>query len=268
MAPLLQSFVKGQWVTADDAGVALANAVTGADVARYSTQGLDFSAAVNYARDVGGPALSALTFPQRAGCLKQLGKLLMAGKDEFYPLSFATGATARDSAIDIDGGIGTLLSYAGKGARELPNDTIYLDGSTETIGRAGTFVGQHIYTTRPGVAVQINAFNFPVWGMLEKLAPALLAGVPTIVKPAHQTAYLTEHLVRRVIASGLLPEGSLQLVCASPGGLLDELGEHDQVAFTGSAATATRLRCELSALGRGVRFNAEADSLNCSILGP
>src|SRR5262249_55383691 len=157
-------------------------AVTGTEVARYSTEGFDYRPVVDYARAVGGPGLRALTFTQRAACLKQLGKALMAGKDDLNQLSYATGATARDSAIDIDGGIGTLLSYAGKGARELPNDTIYLDGGTETIGRTGTFVGQHIYTSRPGVAVQINAFNFPVWGMLEKLAPALLAGVPTIVK--------------------------------------------------------------------------------------
>lgn len=268
MAPLLQSFVNGRWITADDDGVALANAVTGAEVARFSTRGLDFAAAADHARGVGGPALRALTFGERAGRLKQLGKLLMAGKDEFYPLSFATGATARDSAIDIDGGIGTLLSYASKGARELPNDTVYLDGPTESIGRAGTFVGQHIYTSRPGVAVQINAFNFPVWGMLEKLAPALLAGVPTVVKPAHQTAYLTELMVRRIIDSGLLPEGALQLVCANPHGLLDVLGEHDLVAFTGSAGTAAQLRAHPNLIDNAVRFNAEADSLNCSVLGP
>jgi oxepin-CoA hydrolase/3-oxo-5,6-dehydrosuberyl-CoA semialdehyde dehydrogenase len=248
--------------------VPLVNAVTGVEIARYSTQPLDFSAVVDYGRRVGGPALRELTFHQRAAALKQLGKLLMGGKDQFYPLSFATGATARDSAIDVDGGIGTLLSYASKGARELPNDTVYLDGPTESIGRAGTFVGQHIYTSRPGVAVQINAFNFPVWGMLEKLAPAFLAGVPTIVKPAHQTAYLTEQVVRCIIGSGLLPEGALQLVCASPRGLLDELGELDLVAFTGSASTAAQLRTHPRVVESGVRFNAEADSLNCSILGP
>ncbi|GAB3005561.1 phenylacetic acid degradation bifunctional protein PaaZ [Mycobacterium bourgelatii] len=265
---MLQSFVSGRWTSADDAGIPLTDASTGVEVARYSTEGLDYAAAVDYARLVGGPALRALTFPERASCLKQLGKLLMAGKDEFYPLSSATGATRRDSAVDIDGGIGTLLSYAGKAARELPNDTIYLDGSTESIGRAGTFVGQHIYSSRLGVAVQINAFNFPVWGMLEKLAPAFLAGVPTIVKPAHQTAYLTEQLVRRIIESGLLPEGALQLACANPHGLLDELDENDLVAFTGSAATAARLRVHPNLVESGVRFNAEADSLNCSILGP
>ncbi|WP_297593592.1 phenylacetic acid degradation bifunctional protein PaaZ [Mycobacterium sp.] len=268
MAALLQSYVNGQWCTAPDDGVALADAATGEAVARFSTQGLDFAAVVDHGRRVGGPALRELTFHQRAARLKQLGKRLMADKEQFYPLSFATGATARDSAIDVDGGIGTLLGYASNGTRELPNDTVYLDGPTESIGRAGTFVGQHIYTSRPGVAVQINAFNFPVWGMLEKLAPAFLAGVPTVVKPAHQTAYLTELVVRHIIDSGLLPEGSLQLVCASPHGLLDQLGEQDLVAFTGSAATAAALRAHPNVVSAGVRFNAEADSLNCSILGP
>jgi oxepin-CoA hydrolase / 3-oxo-5,6-dehydrosuberyl-CoA semialdehyde dehydrogenase len=268
MARLLQSYVNGQWVTAQDDGVALTNAITGDEVARYSTESPDFASAVEHGRTVGGPALQALTFHQRASLLKGLGKQLMADKDQFYPLSTATGATRRDSAIDIDGGIGTLLSYASKGTRELPNDTIYLDGATEALGRAGTFVGQHIYTSRPGVAVQINAFNFPVWGMLEKLAPAFLAGMPTIVKPARQTAYLTELMVRHIIDSGLLPEGSLQLVCASPRGLLDHLDSQDLVAFTGSASTAAQLRSHPNVVDAGVRFNGEADSLNSSILGP
>jgi len=268
MASMLQSYITGQWVTARNDGVALRNAVTGAEVARYSGESPDFAAVIEHGRTVGGPALRELTFHQRASALKALGKLLMADKDQFYPLSTATGATRRDSAIDIDGGIGTLLSYASKGTRELPNDTVYLDGGTEAIGRAGTFVGQHVYTSRTGVAVQINAFNFPVWGMLEKLAPAFLAGVPSIVKPAHQTAYLTELMVRHIIESGLLPEGSLQLVCGSPRGLLDHLDGQDLVAFTGSAATAAQLRTNPRVVEAGVRFNGEADSLNCSILGP
>jgi oxepin-CoA hydrolase/3-oxo-5,6-dehydrosuberyl-CoA semialdehyde dehydrogenase len=265
---MLQSYITGQWVTARNDGVALRNAVTGAEVARYSSESPDFAAVIEHGRTVGGPALRELTFHQRASALKELGKLLMADKDQFYPLSTATGATRRDSAIDIDGGIGTLLSYASKGTRELPNDTVYLDGGTEALGRAGTFVGQHVYTSRPGVAVQINAFNFPVWGMLEKLAPAFLAGVPSIVKPAHQTAYLTELMVRHIIESRLLPEGSLQLVCGSPRGLLDHLDGQDLIAFTGSAATAAQLRTNPRVVEAGVRFNGEADSLNCSILGP
>ena len=268
MTALLASYVNGRWETPKDGGIPLLNAFTGEEVGRFSTEGADVAAVVSHARAVGGPALQELTFHQRAALLKQLGKLLMGAKDEFYPISSATGATTRDSAIDIDGGFGTLLSYASKGTRELPNDTILLDGPTERLGRNGTFVGQHIYTSRPGVAVQINAFNFPVWGMLEKLAPAFLAGVPTIVKPAHQTAYLTEAVFRRIIDSGLLPEGSVQLLCTSPKGLLDALDYQDMVAFTGSAVTAARLRSHPNVVEAGVRFNAEADSLNCSILGP
>jgi len=268
MPTLLQSYVNGGWFTARDAGTPLRSAVTGDEVARISSTGVDVPALLDYARTVGGPALRELTFHQRAGQLKALGKLLMAGKDEFYALSTSTGATARDSGVDIDGGFGTLLSYASKGTRELPNDTIYLDGNPEPIGRRGTFLGQHIYTSRRGVAVQINAFNFPVWGMLEKLAPAFLAGVPSVVKPAGQTAYLTELVFRRIIESGLLPEGSVQLLAGSAQGILDHLGGQDMVGFTGSADTAAKLRSHPNVVRAGVHLNAEADSLNCSVLGP
>jgi len=265
---MLQSYVQGQWFTAADAGTPLRSAVTGDEVARISSTGVDVAAMLDYARSVGGPVLRELTFHQRAGQLKALGKLLMAGRDEFYALSTATGATAADSAVDVDGGFGTLLSYASKGTRELPNNTVYLDGDTEPIGRRGTFLGQHIYTSRRGVAVQINAFNFPVWGMLEKLAPAFLAGLPSVVKPASQTAYLTELVFRRIIESGLLPEGSVQLLAGSAQGILDHLGGQDMVGFTGSAGTAAKLRGHPNVVRAGVHFNAEADSLNCSILGP
>lgn len=268
MTAVLESYVTGQWLVPEGDALPLVNAVTGDEVARFASGAVDIGAVVNYGREVGGPALRALTFHQRASALKSLGALLMSRKGEFYPLSAATGATARDSAIDIDGGIGTLFSYASKGTRELPNDTVYLDGATESLGRAGTFVGQHIYTSRLGVAVQINAFNFPVWGMLEKLAPAFLAGVPSIVKPAHQTAYLTELVFRAIVDSGLLAEGSVQLLCARPDALLDHLDSQDTVLFTGSASTATKLRTHPNVVEGGVRFNAEADSLNCSILGP
>ncbi len=265
---MLQSYLQGRWFTAADAGTPLRSAVTGKEVARISSTGVDVAAMLDYARSVGGPVLRELTFHQRAGQLKALGKLLMAGKDEFYALSTSTGATARDSGVDIDGGFGTLLSYASKGTRELPNDTIYLDGDTEPIGRRGSFLGQHLYTSRRGVAVQINAFNFPVWGMLEKLAPAFLAGIPSVVKPASQTAYLTELVFRRIIESGLLPEGSVQLLAGSAQGILDHLGGQDMVGFTGSAGTAAKLRGHPNVVRAGVHFNAEADSLNCSILGP
>lgn len=268
MTSVVESYVTGKWVSPEGDTVALLNAVTGDEVARFASGALDLAAVIAHGRDVGGPALRALTFHQRASALKALGKLLMSRKDDFYPVSATTGATPRDSAVDVDGGFGTLFSYASKGVRELPNDTIYLDGSTEILGRAGTFVGQHLYTSRLGVAVQINAFNFPVWGMLEKLAPAFLAGVPSIVKPAHQTAYLTEAVFRVIVESGLLPEGSVQLLCASPRALLDHLDSQDTVLFTGSASTAAKLRSHPNVIEAGVRFNAEADSLNCSILGP
>ncbi|CCH87729.1 fused aldehyde dehydrogenase; enoyl-CoA hydratase [Modestobacter italicus] len=267
-APMLPSYVAGRWYTAPDEGVPIADAVTGETVVRVSSTGLDVAAMLDHARSVGGPALRELTFHQRAGLLKQLGLRLMAEKDAFDALSRRTGATDRDSAVDVDGGFGTLLSYASKARRELPDDTVVLDGGVEPLGRGGTFVGQHLYTSLRGVAVQVNAFNFPVWGFLEKLAPTFLAGVPTVVKPASQTAYVTEAVVRSIVASGLLPEGSVQLLAGSAAGVLDLLGGQDLVAFTGSASTARTLRSTPAVVANSVRFNAEADSLNCSVLGP
>ncbi len=265
---LLRSYVSGHWVTPDGDGRPVVDAVTGEEVARVSAAGVDLAAALAYGRSTGGPALRELTFHQRAGLLKALGSHLREHRDELYALSARTGATLADSKFDIDGGIGVLLGYASKARRELPNDTVYLDGAVEQLGKSGQFAGQHIMTSRRGVAVQINAFNFPVWGPLEKLAPAFLAGVPSLIKPASQTAYLTARLVELMIDSGLLPAGSVQLVCGSAGDLLDHLTEQDLVSFTGSAATARQLRAHPVVTGRSVRFNAEADSLNCSILGP
>jgi oxepin-CoA hydrolase / 3-oxo-5,6-dehydrosuberyl-CoA semialdehyde dehydrogenase len=268
MAPLLESYVGGRWFAADDEGATLADAATGEPVARISSTGLDVPGMLAHAREVGGPALRAMTFHERALLLKELGKHLMAAKDELHELSLRTGAVQTDGMVDIEGGIGVLFSYSSKGRRELPNDTVVLDGPPEPLSRNGTFVGQHLYTPLRGVAVQINAFNFPVWGFLEKLAPAFLAGMPTIAKPASQTAYLTERVMRHIVASGLLPEGAVQLLCGSPRGVLDQLAEQDLVAFTGSADTARKLRTHPNVLTEGVRFNAEADSLNCSVLGP
>lgn len=268
MTRLLESYSAGRWYRASDEGRPVLDAGTGDEVARVSSTGLDLEEMVAHARQVGGPALRALTFHERAGLLKAMAKDLLAAKDEFYELSFATGATRRDSAVDIDGGIGTVFSIASKGTREMPNDTVFLDGGIETLGKGGTFLAQHVYTSRPGVAVQINAFNFPVWGFLEKLAPAFLAGSPSIVKPAAQTAYLTEAVVRRIIEAGILPEGTLQLLCGSPSGLLDTLTVQDQVGFTGSAHTAGLLRNHPNVLHGGVDLTVEADSLNCSVLGP
>lgn len=266
--PLLRSYIGGGWRTAEDEGTPLRDAVTGDQVARISSKGIDRAAALDYGRRVGGPALRELTFHQRATLLKALASHLREHRDELYALSARTGATQGDSKFDVDGGIGVLFSYASKGRRELPNDTVYLDGAVEPLGKGGTFVGQHVCTPLRGVAVQINAFNFPVWGPLEKFAPAFLAGVPSLIKPASQTAYLTEKLVELMIDSGLLPDGSLQLLCGDAGDLLDHVTSQDLVSFTGSAATAQRLRAHPTIVRNAVRFNAEADSLNCSILGP
>jgi oxepin-CoA hydrolase / 3-oxo-5,6-dehydrosuberyl-CoA semialdehyde dehydrogenase len=265
---VLRSYVSGAWTEPSDGGRPVLDAVTGDEVARVSSAGIDLGAALAYGRGTGGPALRELTFHQRAGLLKSLGQLLREHRPELYALSARTGATLADAKFDVDGGIGVLLSYASRARRELPNDTILPEGAAEPLGRGGTFTGQHVLTSRHGVAVQVNAFNFPVWGPLEKLAPAFIAGVPSLVKPATPTAYLTARLVELIVASGLLPEGSIQLVCGSIGGLFEHLGEQDTVSFTGSAATARQLRAHPAIVGPSVRFNAEADSLNCSVLGP
>src|SRR5450432_1195771 len=262
----LPSYVCGAWHSGRDEGVAMRDATTGDIVAVASSAGIDFGAVVGHARGVGGPALRAMTFHERAGMLKALAKHLSALKEEFYALSYRTGATKNDALIDIDGGIGTVFAFAGKGSRELPNAHVYIDGDVEGLSKGGTFVGQHLYVSREGAAVHINAFNFPVWGMLEKLAPAILAGMPAIVKPATATAYLTELVVRRVIESKILPEGALQLVCGSLGDLFDHLNCQDMVSFTGSAHTAARLRTHPNLIRQAVRFVAETDSLNSSIL--
>ena len=267
MAPL-PSYVSGAWHVPTDEGAPLRDAVTGAEIARISSSGVDFGAALDHGRRVGGPVLRELNFHQRAALLKALASELRGHRDELYDLSLRTGATLGDAKFDVDGGIGALFSYASKGRRELPADTVYVEGGLEPLSKGGGFVGQHICTPLLGVAVQINAFNFPVWGPLEKFAPAFLAGVPSLVKPAGQTAYLTARLVELIIESGLLPEGSLQLVCGDARDLLDHLTEQDLVAFTGSATTAALLRAHPVVVARSVRFNAEADSLNCSILGP
>ncbi|MBV8851791.1 MAG: phenylacetic acid degradation bifunctional protein PaaZ [Sinobacteraceae bacterium] len=264
----LESFVVGQWQSGDGESVALRDATSGEVITRAARGGLDYRAMLEHARAVGGPNLRALTFHQRAALIKALARHLGEHKEEFYHWSYATGATRSDSWIDIDGGISTLFVYASKGVRELPNGHVYVDGSVEMLSKSGHFLGQHIYVPLEGAAVQINAFNFPVWGMLEKLAPALLAGIPTIVKPATATAYLTERVVRRIIASGLLPAGALQLICGGVGDLFEHLTCQDAVAFTGSASTASQLRCHPTILANAVRFTAETDSLNSCILGP
>jgi oxepin-CoA hydrolase/3-oxo-5,6-dehydrosuberyl-CoA semialdehyde dehydrogenase len=244
------------------------DAATGAPVARVDSTGLDFAAALDFGRRKGGKALRALDFHARAEMLKAVAQALGDVKESFYQLSFATGATRADSAIDIEGGIGTLLAYASRGKRELPADKFLVEGEVESLARDGSFSAQHILTPLRGVALHINAFNFPCWGMLEKIAPCLLAGVPAIVKPASQTAYLTEAMVRRIVDSGILPDGALQLVCGGVGDIFEHLTGQDVVTFTGSAATGEKLKTHPAIVAQSVRFNMEADSLNACVLGP
>ena len=264
----VKSWAAGRWIAPDDTARAIENAVTGAVMARAGCAGLDVQAMLDHARQVGGPALRAMTFHDRARLLKALAIALGNRKDELYDLSYATGATLKDHAFDIDGGIGTMFVFASKGRREMPDAQIYVDGAVEQLSKTGTFLGQHVCTSLRGVAVHINAFNFPVWGMLEKLAPTLLAGVPAIVKPATATSYVTERAVQIMLDSGLLPEGALQMVAGGLGDMLDRLTHQDVVSFTGSADTALRLRSSPHLLGQAVRFVAEQDSLNASVLGP
>ena len=266
MTHKVSSFVADSWYTSDDDGQLVVDASTGDPVARVSSRGLDTRRLVEHARSVGGPALRALTFHQRALMLKKLAAHLAERAEEIYAEYGAAGATRADARVDVEGGIQVLSVYATKALQGLPNDTMYVEGSPEKLGP--NFQGQTIYTSRHGVAVLINAYNFPVWGFLEKLAPTLLAGLPVIVKPATTTAHLAELSFRQVVESGILPPGSVQLVSGSAGDLLDHLGGQDSIAFTGSGHTAARLRAHPAVVERGAHFNGEADSLNASILGP
>ncbi len=266
MATKLKSYVGGAWVEGNDSGTALYHAVTGAHLFNASTKGIDFKRTIEYGRR-SGSALRKMTFHERARMLKALALYLNERKKDFYALSAVTGATKADSWVDIDGGIGNLFVYASKGRRELPDETFSVDGNMEMISKTGTFVGHHICVPMEGVAIHINAFNFPVWGMLEKIAVNLLAGVPAIVKPATVTSFLTELVTKEIIASKILPEGALQLLCGSTGDLLDHVSSDDVVTFTGSAHTGKMLKVHPAIIENSVRFNMEADSLNCSVLG-
>ncbi len=264
----LGNYALGQWVEGTGKTADLIHAVTGEKIGEASSGGLDFAAMTDYARRVGGPAMRKLTFHQRAAMLKALAQYLMERKEQYYALSSATGATRSDSWVDIEGGIGTLFAYSSRGRREFPNETFHVEGPVEPLSKGGSFVGRHICVPLEGVAIHINAFNFPVWGMLEKMAPTLLAGMPCIVKPATSTSYLTELVFRGMVESNILPAGAIQLVCGSAGDLLDHVTEQDAVAFTGSAATGQMLKAGEAMMRHSVRFNMEADSLNCTILGP
>ncbi|MEA3014942.1 MAG: oxepin-CoA hydrolase / 3-oxo-5,6-dehydrosuberyl-CoA semialdehyde dehydrogenase [Sphingomonadales bacterium] len=264
----LLNYAADRWVAGDGGLAEVHSAVTGEVIAQTGSQGLDFAAMLDHARKLGGPALRKLTFHERAWMLKDLANAVMARKEELYELSYATGATRTDGWIDIEGGAGTLFSFSSKGRRELPNGRVLIDGAMEPLSKGGSFVGQHVFTPIQGVAVHINAFNFPVWGMLEKLGPTLLAGVPAIVKPGSSTGYLTEAAVRIMIEADVLPKGALQLIMGSTGDLMDHLTCQDVVSFTGSAATAMKLQSHPVIARESVRFVAERDSLNASILGP
>jgi oxepin-CoA hydrolase/3-oxo-5,6-dehydrosuberyl-CoA semialdehyde dehydrogenase len=264
----VESYLQGAWWAPDAAGTPVRDASTGEVVAEVSVAGADIAGAVDYARTVGQASLGALTFHERALRLKELAQYLNGRREELYAISAKTGATRGDSMVDIDGGIGVLFTFGSKGRRELPNSNIVVDGPPEVLSKDGSFLGQHIYTRLRGVAVQVNAFNFPVWGMLEKFAPAFLAGVPTIVKPATPTVYLAEAAVRAMVESGILPDGSLQLVAGPARDLLDHLDYRDLLGFTGSASTANALRAHPNVVHGGVRFTGETDSLNAAILGP
>ncbi|MBR9652421.1 phenylacetic acid degradation bifunctional protein PaaZ [Thalassovita aquimarina] len=263
-----ESYAAGRWIAPGETATTVIGPVSGEPIAVAGGAAIDMQEMLDYARDTGGPALRAMTFHERAKMLKALAAYLDGRKEELYALNPLTGATRRDGAIDIDGGIGTMFVFASKGRREMPDGHVYIDGDVEQLSRKGTFLGQHIAVPLQGVAVHINAFNFPVWGMLEKLAPTLLAGVPAIVKPATQTSYLTEACFRMMIESGLLPDGAAQLIVGRTGDLLDRLGAQDVVSFTGSADTANMLRSNPNLLRNSTRFLAEQDSLNAAILGP
>ncbi|MEY9543129.1 oxepin-CoA hydrolase/3-oxo-5,6-dehydrosuberyl-CoA semialdehyde dehydrogenase [Bradyrhizobium diazoefficiens] len=267
MTIVLQSLAFDRWVTPTSGFVDIPSAVDGRAVARISAAGLDFAGMIDYARNTGGPALRELTFHARADKLRALADHLGQHKDMLNRLAGDTGANKRDNAIDIDGGIGTLAAYGSRGRREMPDAKFVLEGDPEGLSKGGTFVGQHVLSPLHGVAIHINAFNFPCWGLLEKFAPAFLAGVPVITKPATATAYVTEALVRLIHESRILPSGSLQMICGSVGDLLDHLTGQDVVSFTGSIKTSERIRNHPNIAKHSVRFVAERDSLNASVLG-
>jgi len=262
----LGNYITGNWITGDGEGQPLFNAVTGEQVATASTKGLDFKAILEYARTVGNPALRKMTFHQRGNMLKALALHLRKHLDHFYAVSYQTGATKADSWVDIEGGIGNLFANASL-RRKFPDTQFCVDGESHNLGKQNTFMGTHILVPKEGVAVHINAFNFPVWGMLEKIAVNLLAGMPAVVKPASVTSYLTEAVVKEIIKSKILPEGALQLICGSAGDLLDHVTSQDVVTFTGSASTGLMLKSNPRILQENVPFNMEADSLNCIVLG-
>lgn len=268
MTNKLKNYCRDEWIEGQGGGRAVVSAIDGTTVALAGSEGIDFVGVLEHARTVGGTYLRSMNFHQRAAMLKSLAQAIMERKEELYALSAQTGATRGDGWIDIEGGAGTLFTMSSKGRKELPDGVVIVDGEHEPIGKTGKFIGQHVYTSLQGVALHINAFNFPVWGMLEKLGPTLLAGVPAIVKPATATAQVCEHAVRIMMESGVLPDGALQLIVGGIGDMFDHLGCQDVVSFTGSADTAQILQSHPTIARESVRFIAERDSINCAVLGP
>ena len=266
MTNQLNNFAYGKWIPGEEKGQELVNAINGDFVASASSKGIDFAKMCDFARNIGGPKLRKLTFQERGLMLKALALHLQSKKEIFYNLSWATGATRMDSWVDIEGGIGNLFTYASL-RRQFPNESYCYDGDVARLSKNNTFIGHHICVPKEGVAIHINAFNFPVWGMLEKVAVNWLAGVPAIVKPATLTSFLTEAVVKEIIASKILPEGALQLICGSANGILDCVQSQDVITFTGSASTGKMLKSHPRLLQESVPFNMEADSLNCCVLG-
>lgn len=262
----LNNYAEGNWVTPTVNTELLYNAITGDPIYQASSVGLDFDSMMQYARKVGNPNLRKMTFQQRGLMLKSLAMHLMERKEEFYKVSALTGATRIDSWVDIEGGIGNLFTYASL-RRQFADESFYVEGSVAKLSKRNTFIGHHVLVPLHGVAIHINAFNFPVWGMLEKIAVNLLAGVPAIVKPATITSYLTEAVFKEIIASDILPQGALQLICGSARGILDHVKNQDIVTFTGSAHTGKMLKSHPRLLDEAVPFTMEADSLNCCVLG-
>src|SRR5574343_390590 len=263
----LQNYAAGKWVEGSGKSTTLYNSITGEAIYEADSSGLDFTIMLDYARKVGGQALRKVTFQERGRMLKALAMHLMSKKDDFYNVSWATGATRIDSWIDIEGGIGNLFAYASL-RRQFPDETYYVDGAAAKLSKNGTFIGHHICVPKEGGAIHINAYNFPVWGMLEKVAVNFLAGVPAVVKPATVPSFLTEVVVIVIIKSQILPEGALQLLCGSANGILESVTNQDVVTFTGSASTGMKLKAHPRVISESVPFNLEADSLNASVLGP
>lgn len=262
----LSNYAAGQWIPATDNGETLYNAITGEALFTADSKNVDLGAMLEHGRKVGSPALRKLTFHERGRLLKALAMYLLERKETYYKISAFTGATRADSWVDIEGGIGNLFANASL-RRQFPDETYYVDGDAAPLSKGGTFIGHHIMVPKRGVAIHINAFNFPVWGMLEKIAVNFMAGVAAVVKPATLTSFLTEAVVRDIIESKILPEGSLQLICGSARGILDHVQNGDTVTFTGSATTGKMLKAHPRLIDEAVPFNMEADSLNCSVLG-